>query len=93
MDVGLSLWKQKSRRVEKLMDSVPLLILADGEPIADRLRKSRIDVADILAAARKLRGLERLDQIKYAILECNGGITIVPKRSEGRRRGTRSARE
>lgn len=26
-----------------------------------------------------LQGLERLDQIKYAILEKDGGITIVPK--------------
>ena len=33
---------------------------------------------DILESARKLQGLERMDQIKFAILEANGDITIVP---------------
>ncbi|HWO93664.1 MAG TPA: YetF domain-containing protein, partial [Dehalococcoidia bacterium] len=46
----------------------------------DRLRKARIDEADILAAARERQGLERLDQIKYAVLERSGGISIVPRR-------------
>jgi uncharacterized membrane protein YcaP (DUF421 family) len=45
----------------------------------DRLRKSRVDFDDIMSAARKWRGLERLDQIKYAVLEPSGGITIIPK--------------
>lgn len=79
IDIGLSLWKQRSPTVEKLVDGVPLLILADGVPIRDRLDKERIDEADILAAARHLRGVERLSQIKYAVLECNGGITIIPR--------------
>jgi uncharacterized membrane protein YcaP (DUF421 family) len=79
IDIGLSLCKQRSQRVEQVLDSVPLLIVADGVPLGERLKKSRLDEADILAAARKLRGLERLDQIKYAVLECNGGITIIPK--------------
>ena len=79
IDVALSLWKQRSPAVEKLLDGTPLLILADGIPIAERLRKSRIDEADILDAARKLRGLERLEQIKYAVLERNGGISIIPR--------------
>ena len=79
MDIGLSLWKQRSQRVEKFFDSVPLLILADGVPLSDRLQKARVDESDILNAARKLQGLERLEQIKYAVLERNGGITIIPK--------------
>jgi uncharacterized membrane protein YcaP (DUF421 family) len=30
-------------------------------------------------AARQQQGLERLDQVKYAVLERNGGISVVPK--------------
>jgi uncharacterized membrane protein YcaP (DUF421 family) len=40
------------------------------------LRRSRIDVQD---AAREKQGLERLDQIKFVVLEVGGDITIVPK--------------
>jgi hypothetical protein len=30
-------------------------------------------------AAREIHGLERLDQIKYAVLERSGGISIIPR--------------
>jgi uncharacterized membrane protein YcaP (DUF421 family) len=45
-----------------------------------RMDEVRVDVDDILAAARSDQGLERLDQIKYAVLERNGGISIIPKK-------------
>jgi uncharacterized membrane protein YcaP (DUF421 family) len=79
LDIALSLVKRHWPSADKVLESVPLVILADGVPLADRLRRSRVDEEDILAAARKLRGLERLEQIKYAVLERNGGITIVPR--------------
>jgi uncharacterized membrane protein YcaP (DUF421 family) len=41
--------------------------------------KERVDEEDIMHAARQSHGLERLDQIKYAVLERSGGITIIPK--------------
>lgn len=43
------------------------------------MHRVRVDEQDILAAARETHGLERMDQIKYAILETNGMISIVPK--------------
>ena len=79
MNVGLSLWKQRSKAVDKVLDDVPLLILADGRLMRDRLDKERVDESEILEAARQAHGLERLDQIKYAVLERSGGISIVPR--------------
>jgi uncharacterized membrane protein YcaP (DUF421 family) len=50
-------------------------------PLAERMSKARVDEEDVLQAARQLQGLERLDQIRYAVLERTGGITIIPKQS------------
>jgi uncharacterized membrane protein YcaP (DUF421 family) len=50
-----------------------------GVVMKDRMEKERVDEADILMRARELQGLESLDQIKYAIQETSGGITIIPK--------------
>lgn len=47
------------------------------------MNKARADEEDILTAARELQGLERMDQMKYAVLERSGGISIVPKRGPG----------
>jgi uncharacterized membrane protein YcaP (DUF421 family) len=75
----LSWIKERSPRLSRWMEGVPLVIVEDGRPLRDRMEKSRIDEGDILAAARELRGLERMDQIKFAVLERSGGISIVPK--------------
>ena len=77
-DILISLWKQRSETLEKVVDSLPLILLENGKPFQDRLEKERVAADDILTRARELQGLERLDQIKYAILEPSGGITIIP---------------
>jgi uncharacterized membrane protein YcaP (DUF421 family) len=79
LDISLSLLKERSRLIDRTIDSLPLVLLVDGAPLAERMKKSRVDEADILAAARTIHGLERLEQIKYAVLERNGGISIIPR--------------
>ena len=79
LDIGLSLWKQWSPTMERLLEGKPLLIVEHGKLLKERMVKERVDEADILAAARELQGLERLEQIKYAVLERDGVISIIPK--------------
>jgi uncharacterized membrane protein YcaP (DUF421 family) len=78
-DIVLSYLKQHSKSAEKVLDSVSLLLIDDGRLLRERMAREHVDEADILDAARKHQGLARLDQIRYAILEKNGGITVVPK--------------
>ncbi len=78
-DVALSLWKRRFPSLDKFLDGVPLIIVEDGKPLKDRMAKARVDESDVLTAARELQGLERMEQIKYAVLERSGGISIIPK--------------
>ena len=79
LDIGLSVLKQRSERLDRIIDDSPVVIVDNGELLWDRMNRARIDEQEILVAARELHGLERLDQIKYAVLERSGGISIVPK--------------
>lgn len=79
LDTALQYVKQRSRWFDRLSEGVPLIILKDGKPIEDRMKASRVDTYDILSSARELQGIERLDQIQYAILEKDGQISIIPK--------------
>jgi uncharacterized membrane protein YcaP (DUF421 family) len=79
MNILISVLTTRWKRLDRLIEDVPLVILEDGRPIREHMLKERIDENDILEAARSLQGLERLDQIRYAILERTGHITIVPK--------------
>jgi uncharacterized membrane protein YcaP (DUF421 family) len=80
LELGLSLVKERRPSLDPLLDSTPLIIVEDGKLLDDRIAHERVDLSDVLAAAREHHGLERLDQIKYAVLERSGGISIVPKR-------------
>ncbi|MGH2355108.1 MAG: DUF421 domain-containing protein [Chloroflexota bacterium] len=68
IDIGLSLWKQRSKSIERLVDWIPLVLVEDGKLLKDRLANARVDESDILQAARELQGSERMEQIKYAVL-------------------------
>lgn len=80
LDIALSELKQRSRRVDQIIDDIPVVIVDNGKLLLDRMNRARIDEQDVLVAARDLHGLERLDQIKYAVLERSGGISIVPNK-------------
>ena len=43
------------------------------------MQKSMVDEEDVLQAARLIHGLERMDQIRYAVLEKDGSISIIPE--------------
>lgn len=77
-DIAMSFFKEKSQRFAKLADGVPVVVLQDGKPIEHRMRRARLDLSDILASGRETHGIERLDQIKYAVLEQGGTISVVP---------------
>jgi uncharacterized membrane protein YcaP (DUF421 family) len=78
LNVLMSELKQHFKPIERILDGMPLLIVEHGKPLQDRMAKERVDVDDVLDAAREIHGLERLDQIKYAVLERNGKISIIP---------------
>ena len=79
MDVIFSVFKHRSKRFAQLVDGAPVVLLENGTLHPARLAKERVDEADILEAARCGHGLERLDQLKYAVLEKNGEISVVPR--------------
>ena len=57
----------------------PLVVVADGQLLEARARRVGVSEPDILLAARKAQGIDRIDQIQYAVVERTGDITVVPK--------------
>jgi uncharacterized membrane protein YcaP (DUF421 family) len=78
LDVGFSLLKLRAPALSRVVEGQPMILVESGRPLAGRMRMARIAEADVLAAARRTRGLERLDQIRFAILEPSGEITVIP---------------
>jgi uncharacterized membrane protein YcaP (DUF421 family) len=75
----LSVLKVRLPGLEKLIDGLPVVVVSNGKILKDRMNKLYVDEDDILEAARTLHGIERMDQIKHAVVERGGDISIVPK--------------
>lgn len=79
LDIVFSFMKQRFPAMERYVDGLPLVLVDQGRPLKELMNRVRVDEQDILASAREKHGLERMEQIKYAILETNGMISIIPK--------------
>jgi uncharacterized membrane protein YcaP (DUF421 family) len=79
IDVGFSLIKRRSRNFAQLIDGGPTIVVENGQFLRQRMYEARIEEDDIMQAARLAQGVETVDQIKYAIIERNGQISIINK--------------
>jgi uncharacterized membrane protein YcaP (DUF421 family) len=79
IDITLSIVTARSGKMEKLLSDVPTIVVEDGLPFEDRMSKLRMNVDDILEQGRLSHGIERLDQIRYAVVERSGSISIIPR--------------
>jgi uncharacterized membrane protein YcaP (DUF421 family) len=79
LDIGMSLLKQRFTTLEKIVEGEPLIIVEHGKTLQQRMKQSRVDEEDVLAAARISRGIWRMEDIEYAVLEASGGISIIPR--------------
>ena len=79
MEIVFAFIKQKSKVAEIWLDDAPLVVVEDGKPLRERMDRARVDEEDVLEAARSTHGLESMQQIKYAVLERGGSISVIPK--------------
>jgi uncharacterized membrane protein YcaP (DUF421 family) len=83
LDVALSYAKRWSAAFSVWVEGQPTVLISLGVPDQRALARARVSLDEVLESARLQQGLERLDQIKFAVLEASGKISIIPKSSEG----------
>jgi uncharacterized membrane protein YcaP (DUF421 family) len=84
LDVGVSIIEARWPASRRILNATPMILVENGYLMQHRMRRARITEDNILEAARRLHGLERVEQIKFAILEASGDISIVPAIQAGR---------
>src|SRR3954471_12677046 len=75
-----------------VLEDAPLILIENGVVHEDRMTRMKIRLDDILENGRLDEGVERLDQIKHAILVDSGAISIIAKQGDDRRRRSVSRR-
>ncbi len=73
--------KTRSPRFGAVVDGTPIVLMKNGEMQEAVMRGMQVGREDLEAAAR-LKGIERLDAVDYAILERNGGISMIEREDD-----------
>jgi len=68
----------RSPRAKSVIEGEPLILVENGEAIERNLNGERLTLDDLMEEARAQQ-VDSLDQIKWAVLESNGSISIIPK--------------
>jgi len=72
---------RSSKRLEKIINSVPRLLFYEGVFLKDAMTKEAVTEEEIFAAIRS-SGFENTYNIKAVVMEINGELTVI-KKSEG----------
>jgi uncharacterized membrane protein YcaP (DUF421 family) len=67
---------RRSRRLDRALSNLPLLLMANGTVLPDNLRKAKI-VEDELRQKLRLAGIRRYDDVAAVILERTGAISVL----------------
>ncbi|HVW19506.1 MAG TPA: YetF domain-containing protein [Solirubrobacteraceae bacterium] len=78
MSVAASYLTYRVRRLRPLLDGEPIVLIADGEVLERSLRRERITLEELGAAARQQQ-IESLDDVRFAVLETNGKISMIER--------------
>ena len=78
MHVLVGWLKLKSQLIERIVDGTPIVVFEEGHWSEDQMRQMRMQEADVRTAIRQ-QGLNDLDAVRYAIVERDGKISIIPK--------------
>jgi len=78
LSVAVGWFSFRFGHVRLITEGEPIILIYDGELIQRNLRRERLTRGDLEEEARKQQ-VSSLDQIRWAILEDDGDISIIPK--------------
>jgi len=81
INYGVAALGVRSRIFKSALRGHPTLLINGGQFVVTNLRREEIDPDDVFMAMRE-HGIDTIDQVKLAVLETDGSISIVPREVE-----------
>ena len=67
----------RSKRLRRLLEATPTILVHNGKVLHQNLARERVTMEDLLAALRR-NGVADVAHVRIAMLEENGGISVIP---------------
>jgi uncharacterized membrane protein YcaP (DUF421 family) len=80
LTVGISYVNFRVRPLRRVLEGEPVVLVENGRPIERNLRRERLTLAELAESARR-HEVENLEDVRLAVLETNGEISVIPRSS------------
>lgn len=74
----LSFLLKTNKKVQNMVSGNPVLLVSDGKIIESEMKKQEYMIEDLMSQIRS-RGVFKVQDVAYAILETNGNLSVIPK--------------
>ena len=76
-EIFLSYLSLKSEKIRVMVNGRPQLLMKNGKPCYEELKKARVNIDDLLEELRK-NGYFSFDDVDTVVLETGGSISVIP---------------
>ena len=77
IEILISVLALKIPFMKRIFDASPAVLVRDGEILEKELRRNRMTIDELFSHLR-LNGFFLLNQVRFAILEPNGQLSVIP---------------
>lgn len=67
-----------NKKVQNIMSGSPVILIEDGKLNEEEMKKQEYMIEDIMSQIRS-RGVFKVQDVAYAVLETNGNLSVIPK--------------
>lgn len=82
----------RSSKAESVLEGEPAVLVRDGKFVERNLRRERVTPEEVFSEMH-LSGIERIEDVRWAILESEGKIAIVPASTSSNRQKKKTPEE
>lgn len=82
LDRALNTLLKRNRRLGRILEGEPILIVSGGKVLPEAMRRTRID-RDELDAAVRSHGVASVSDVSLAVVEADGRISVIPRTGAG----------
>lgn len=77
LNYGMALARERLPLLRRAVEGSPTLLISDGKFVTGHLRREGLDEDEVLMAIRE-HGVAGIEDVRVAVLETDGSISIVP---------------
>ncbi|MBQ1264254.1 MAG: DUF421 domain-containing protein [Oscillospiraceae bacterium] len=77
IELILSVWIYQSIVIRRFFCGKPVILIENGQILQQNMKKTRVNINELIEHLR-LQGIVDISAVRYAILETNGSLSVLP---------------